>query len=95
MEYTLQQLNPAMATLNRDLTVTLAPLKDIHPEGTYTFYIGGRLTDYGFYKQVAFQVKVTGCVAVLDLSKLTIPPIFNTWYDNELIYDITSFQPLI
>lgn len=84
-----------MATFNPDLTVTLAPLKDTHPEGTYTFYIGGKLTDYGFYKQVAFQVKVTGCVAVLDLSKLVIPPIANLWYDSELIYDITAFQPLI
>ena len=39
-----------MATLNDDMTITLSPLKDIHPEGIYTFYLGGRLTNYGIYK---------------------------------------------
>jgi hypothetical protein len=84
-----------MATLNPDLTITIAPIKDIHTEGIYTFYLGGRLTEYGFYEQVAFRVQVTYCQAIIDVSNLVLPAIWNVWYDSELYYDITPFQPYV
>lgn len=84
-----------MATLNPDMTITLAPIKDIHPEGIYTFYLGGRLTEYGFYKQVAFRVSVSTCRAVIDISNVLLPAISNVWYSDEKYYDITPFQPQV
>lgn len=62
-----------MATLNPDLTIDVEPIKDVHLIGTYTFYLVGTLTEYGYAKQVPFTVRVTTCEASLDASNAVLP----------------------
>lgn len=73
--YSLTQLEPPMATLNPDLTVDIEPIKDVHLVGTYTFYLVGTLTDYGYFAQTEFTVRVTTCEATLDVTNAALPVI--------------------
>jgi len=95
MSYRLTQINPPMATLNPDFSVTVRPLKDIHTPQVYTFYLVGTLIDYNKVDSTPFTVNVIACKAVVDASAFILPPLSNTWYNSPTFIEIASNQPSV
>jgi len=92
--YELQQVSQSpLAFLSNDMTVTVSPLKDVHPVGEYTIDLVGTLAEYGFSNRIKFTVRVTTCEAMLDVSEVLLGAIENVWYSDALTYDISVIQP--
>lgn len=95
IEYKITQLDPPVAVLNDDLTLTVAPEMGVHKQGTYEVYLVGRLVDYDIVEEIVFTVKVLACQSTIDVSNVALPFVENTWYADAVTYDLDPVGPMV
>ena len=88
-------MNPPLATLNSDLTVTIIADMGIHTPGFYTVYLVGKLVDYDITEQVPFYIKVLSCQSTIDVSGVRLPLVENTWYSETVSFNMDPVGPMV
>lgn len=95
MEFRITQLDPPVAILNSDMTITVSPEMGVHQQGTYKIFLEGRLVDFDIIESVEFNIKVISCQSTIDVSNVVLPLIENTWYMDSVSYDMSPVGSMV